>query len=144
VVAAIDVDEPCDEVLDFAFAEAAGRDAAMETVYVWEEPHTRLHPRHTEGPGDGAAVTEDRLRLALTGLLQDAGERHPGVEPLGRVQAGSPAKILIEATRTAGLIVAGARRLAPGRHHRQWIGPVLHTLLHHAECAIAVVPCGPG
>jgi hypothetical protein len=69
----------------------------------------------------------------LAELLRDAGGCHPGVAAIGRIQAGSPARILTETTPSAGLIVTGARCCAPRQRHRQRIGPVVHTLLPHPE-----------
>lgn len=140
VVAAVDIDEPCEEVLDFAFAEARWRGAVLEVVHVWEEPWNLNHLRHTSGLGNDVALIEDELRLRLAEALRRAGDRHPGVEPAGRIEAGSAARSLIRASRSAELIVAGARRWGRRRRHRQWIGPVVQALLHHAECPVAVVP----
>jgi nucleotide-binding universal stress UspA family protein len=119
VVAAADIDEPCDDVLDFAFAEAGRRRAMLEVLHVWEQPWTLHHLRHTEGSGRDVALIEKQLQLRLAGRLRDVGERHPGVEPVERIRAGSPAKILTEAAHSAGLIVIGARCGGRGQRHRQ-------------------------
>lgn len=141
VVAAIDIDEPCDEALDFAFAEAERRRRTLEAIHVWEEPWNLMYLRHTEGLGRDVVLIERQLRLRLDELLHGAGVRHPGVDPVGRIEAGSPGRTLIKETHSADLIVVGARRWAGGGRHRQRIGPVVHTLLHRAECPVAVVPC---
>ncbi|GAA1971322.1 universal stress protein [Catenulispora subtropica] len=142
VVAAIDVDEPCDEVLDFAFAEAGRRDVPLEVVHVAEGPQDHKHSRHTAGHGRDTALRETQLRVRLDELLLSAGRRHPGVDPVGRVDTGAVGDTLVEASRSADLMVVGARRQSAGRRHRQWIGPVVHTLVQHSECPVAVVPQG--
>lgn len=143
VIAAVDIDEPCDEVLDFAFAEAGRRQTALEVVHVWEEPWNLIYVRHTEGLGKDVALIEDHLRLRLDELLHDARVRYPGIDPVERIKAGSPGRTLITMARYAGLIVVGARRWGGGTRHRQRVGPVPNTLLQRSECPVAVVPCGP-
>lgn len=143
VVAAVDVDEPCDAVLDFAFADAERRRTALHAVHVWDEPWNLAYLRHTAGLGHDVVLIEKQLRLRLDGLLEDAAVRHPGVDLVGRIEAGSAGRTLIKLTRSADLMVVGARRSDSGQRHRQWVGPVVNTLLHRAECPVAVVPCGP-
>jgi nucleotide-binding universal stress UspA family protein len=141
VVAAVDFDETCEAVLDFAFAEARWRDAALDVVHVWEEPWNLGYLRHTSGLGTDITLIENDLHRRLAEVLKDARERHPGVEPAGRIEAGSAARTLIRASRSAELVVVGARRWSR-RRHRQWIGPVAQALLHRSECPVAVVPSG--
>ena len=143
VVAAVDIDGPCDDVLDFAFAEAGRRAVALEVVHVWEQPWNVNHLRHTTGLGHDIEEIEEQRRLRLAELVHTAGGRYPGIEPLGRVESGSTAKTLVRTSQSAGLVVVGARRQGPGGHHRLRIGPVVHALLHRAECPVAVVPNGP-
>ncbi|MEY9926793.1 nucleotide-binding universal stress UspA family protein [Catenulispora sp. GP43] len=143
VVAAVDVEDPCDDVLDFAFAEAARRNAALEVVHVWEQPRNVNHLRHTTGPGHDATLIEQQHQIRLTELVDAAAGRHPGVEAAARVEIGPPGRALVTATESAGLLVVGARRQGKGHHHRLSIGPVVHALLHHGECPMAVVPNGP-
>jgi nucleotide-binding universal stress UspA family protein len=143
VVAAVDVEGPCDEVLDFAFTEAARRDVALEVVHVCEQPRNGNRLRHTTGNGHDGALIEEQRRLRLTDLIRAAAERNPGVETTGRVESGSIGKALADATKSAALMVVGARRRGENGHHRLWIGSAVHALLHHGECPVAVVPSGP-
>lgn len=143
VVAAVDVVEPCDDVLDFAFAEAARRNAALEVVHAWEQPSSMDHLRHSIGFGHDSTLTEEQRRQGLADLVRAAAARHHGAEPAWRVESSAIEGTLVTATKSAALVVVGARRQDGGRHHRLWIGPVVHALLHHGECPMAVVPNGP-
>jgi len=143
VIAAVDLDEPCVEVLGFAVAEADHRTAPLEVVHVWKEPWNLLYLRRTEGLGKDVALIEKHLMLRLHELLHDAGVRRPGGDVAERIETGSPGGTLIKMARFASLIVIGSRRLGGGSRHRQRLGPVAHTLLQHSACPVAVVPCGP-
>lgn len=52
---------------------------------------------------------------------------------------GAPSAALTAATTTSDLIVTGAHRRRDGRLGMR-PGPIVHTLLHHADCPVAVVP----
>jgi nucleotide-binding universal stress UspA family protein len=65
--------------------------------------------------------------------------KFPDVRATRRVADGTPGAVLTEASQHADLVVAGARRHPDGQHGMR-VGPVAHALLHHAECAVVVVP----
>ena len=143
VVLALDVEDPADEVVDFAFAEAARREALLRVIYVWG----RYGAGEADRPGDGIVshVPPPRVVAALkTGmgtLLSPWRTRRPEVRLAVRIANGSPAAALTAATETADLIVTGAHRRGDGRLGMR-PGPIVHTLLHHADCPVAVVPRG--
>ncbi|MFC4331082.1 universal stress protein [Streptomyces andamanensis] len=130
-------DEPTAEV-PFAAREAALRGAVLEAVRAWRcpAPEPAAHPLLTGGPEPAYGEAEEE---AAAEVLEEAlREVPPRVEVRRRTAEGPAHKVLLGASRTAGLLVVGARR-RPGRLGLQ-LGRVAHTLLHHALCPVAVVP----
>ncbi|MFE7751869.1 universal stress protein [Streptomyces sp. NPDC057428] len=126
----------------FAFAEAQLRGCGIDVVRAWrcpsgEEPH---HPPTADG---SACPDEDQASALLDEALSAAVRDHPEV-PVRRVTTeGSPRKVLLERSAVADLLVVGAehRHTHPGMQ----LSGAAHTVLHHAACPVAVVPCSsPG
>jgi nucleotide-binding universal stress UspA family protein len=141
VLAAVDVHEPCGTVLEFAFAEAARRGAALEIVHAWEPPWTMEYGLHGEGIGGDIQLVHKKLEDLLIREVGAVAPRHPDVEPFLHVAAGSPGAVVVQAAGLCDVAVVGARRLA-GERRRLAVGPLAQTLLRHADCAITLVPYG--
>ncbi|NUR28649.1 MAG: universal stress protein [Catenulispora sp.] len=144
IVAAVDIDEPgCADVLAFAFDEAAGRQAELAAIHVWDDDQRLVMEQNLVAAG--LLKTADEVAADLDGGLAElvgrAHDRHPGVDCTRRIVAGAAGKILVEESERADLVVVGAHR-RPGDHKGMRIGPVATTLLHHARCPVAVVPHG--
>jgi nucleotide-binding universal stress UspA family protein len=139
VVAAVDIEEFCEPVLDFAFAEASRRGAGLTVIHVWDEPWIVSYGQQDPGIADDIALIEHECEDRLSAVVRSIHRRHPEVLPFQQVATGSAGRLLVEASRRADLLVTGARRHGEGRHG-MGIGPVTQTLLHHAECPVAVVP----
>nr|WP_168720703.1 universal stress protein [Streptomyces sp. SAT1]ANO42541.1 universal stress protein [Streptomyces sp. SAT1] len=133
-------DEPAAEV-PFAAREAALRGAALEAVRAWRcpAPEPAGHPLLTGGPERGYGEAAEEAAAAAAEVLEEAlRDVPPRVEVRRRTAEGPAHKVLLGASRTADLLVVGARR-RPGRLGLQ-LGRVAHALLHHALCPVAVVP----
>ncbi|MDX3241363.1 universal stress protein [Streptomyces sp. ME18-1-4] len=125
------------EAVRFAFREAEARCCTLDVVRAWRCPAL--------ASADDPALAnepirrhEERASALLDTLLRDAMADHPGVR-VRRVTAEGPAhSVLVRRSAAADLVVVGARR----RHGRLGLqlGRVSHTLLHHADCPVAVVP----
>jgi nucleotide-binding universal stress UspA family protein len=124
----------------FAFREAAARRGTLEAVRVWRRPAHRTppHPLLRGAPGhqreeDAATLIEETL--AAVGDAPAEGFR-PSVQRT--VVEGSVRQVLLERSAAADLLVVGA----PRRHARlgPQLGHVGHTLLHHADCPVVIVP----
>jgi nucleotide-binding universal stress UspA family protein len=65
IVAAVDIGEFCEPVLDFAFAEASRRAARLTVIHVWDEPWILAYGQEDPGIADDIALIErerdDRL-----------------------------------------------------------------------------------
>jgi nucleotide-binding universal stress UspA family protein len=140
VVAAVDVDGYAQEVLAYAFAEAARRGVPLRAVHVFNKPWVF----ETEGDvvDTDAVLAADQadLETRLQVLIRLGEADHPdvGVYP-DVLKGGSPETVLIEASQTADLLVLGARRAADMRGGLE-VGPVVRALLQDAACPVEVVP----
>ncbi|MFE5187988.1 universal stress protein [Streptomyces sp. NPDC056628] len=118
--------------VDFAVREAEVRGCALDAVRAW---------RHPAPVGAGTAGDDDHERRAAT-LLDEALRAplaaHPDVR-VHRTTVEGPARgVLMDRSAAADLVVLGARRRHG--HFGLQLGRVGHTLLHHAECPVAIVP----
>lgn len=137
VVVGVDPGAPADALMSFAFQEAAARAVPVRVVHVWDVHRTYGYGAPVLDPGWVRDLREERV-LALGNLLAPWRARHPGVEAVGDVVPGRVAETLLQAARTADLLIVGRRRRhAPAAAH---IGPVTHAVVHHAGCPIAVIP----
>lgn len=134
VTVALDVDGPCDDVLEFALRAAQVRGAPLRAVHAWHVPYRQ-----------GLVDAEERARVRaraereLAALLEPWRGKYPGVFVRETVTEGRAAHMVAKAASGAGLVVVGRRRRrrgAVGSH----LGPVAHTLIHDVTCPVAVVP----
>ena len=140
VVAAVDIDEPCEAVLEFAFNEAARRGAELLVDHVWDEPWIATYGEDTDVTAEIKAVEADSAQR-LDSQVRSWHAKFPDVSVVQRVGTGPAATVLVEASDTADLVVLGGRRHGDGRHGMK-LGPVATTVLHHSECPVALVPLG--
>ncbi|MFC4463630.1 universal stress protein [Streptomyces xiangluensis] len=142
VLLAVDGSPAGEEAVEFAFAEASLRGVDLVALHVWNTWSERAY----EGPGDPLNVVVDveRLREEEQRLLDDTlspwQERHPRVAVRRRLVRSRVRPALIEASREAQLVVAGAR--GRGGFTGLLLGSVSQALLHHAHCPVAVVRGG--
>ncbi|MEV5254145.1 universal stress protein [Streptomyces werraensis] len=140
VLLATDGSPASNAAASFAFTEAGLRGAALTAMHVW---NTWSEATPYEEPGDPLSVVVDlgRLELRHRRLLEDAMKpwraAHPEVIVTPRLERGRVRQQLLEATRGAQLVVAGAR--GHGGVAGMLLGSVSQALLHHAECPVAVV-----
>ncbi|WP_405915378.1 universal stress protein [Streptomyces sp. NBC_00728] len=78
---------------------------------------------------------------SVTRLIGPVRDEFPGLTVTGDlVRAHSPAGALVDASAHADLVVVGARR--PAHALGTPLGRVVHAVLHHAHCPVAVFPDG--
>ncbi|MFJ8827722.1 universal stress protein [Streptomyces sp. NPDC102467] len=138
VVLGLDLDDPCDDVIDFAFASAWRHGARLHVVSAWHGPHLL-----SVGPGE-VALAEGPLRAQEWEGFQEAvlrtwQDKYLDVEVTRTVAEGRAQALLLMAASGADLVVVG-RRCYPEPHLGAHAGPVTHAVIHHAACPVAVVP----
>jgi nucleotide-binding universal stress UspA family protein len=137
VVVGVDGSSASSGALRWAAEQAARTGAELRVVNVWEIP---------AGWGKADLVVSD-IRRDLEELARETvdeavaavrSEERPGLEVRGDVLRGSPAGSLIEASRSAGLLVVGNVGHSP--LSGLVLGSVADTVVRHATCPVAVVP----
>ncbi|MFG2618587.1 universal stress protein [Streptomyces sp. NPDC048507] len=146
VVLGLHAAETPDDVLDFAFAEAAARGTTVQVVSAYalppgpalviDSPFAVIPPEALADGGDGIPAEREMLR-SQTERLAPVRARYPQVPVEQAAVPGDPAGRLVEASRSAALVVVG-------RHHPRrrslLMGSVAHAVLQHAHGPVAVVP----
>jgi nucleotide-binding universal stress UspA family protein len=136
VVVGVDGSEASKLAVGFAFEESAYRRAELVPVLAWNDS-TLVGAREWQAPGHLAAVIEQAARRTLSESLAGWQERYPDVVVRPELVRGRPRHALVERSKTAQLVVLGAR----GRDTFKGLllGSVSQTLLHHSACPVAVV-----
>ncbi|NUR24449.1 MAG: universal stress protein [Catenulispora sp.] len=141
VMVGVDLDTPATgaPVLEFAFAEAAGRSADVYAFYAWEDPTVLYAYGAQLLSHDQQLAALKRGREALAAALEPFKAKYPQVSVTSEVLAGLPSRLLVESTELADLLVIGGRPHSGGTDGMR-VGAIAHTVLHHAHCPVAVVP----
>ena len=140
IVLGLDIDDPGEESIEFAFAEAALRKARLCVINAWG-----VNSAGGSDPGIAAEIalakarTAVGARAALESLLNPWLAKYPDVGLDIEVTDESPGAALVKAGKTTDLIVAGAHRRGDGSLGMR-VGPIAHAVLHHAECPVVIVP----
>nr|WP_041820877.1 universal stress protein [Streptomyces davaonensis] len=121
----------------YAFREAEARECEVEAVRAWRRPAHRTAP-HPLLTGEPAHAEEDRASELLGQALDSIAEDHSGVRLHRSLVEGSARHALVTRSSAADLLIIGAHRRHG--HLGPQLGLVGHTVLHHAECPVAVVP----
>ncbi|MFC9822122.1 universal stress protein [Streptomyces erythrochromogenes] len=148
VVLGLHAAETPDDVLSFAFEEAAVRGTTVQVVSAYavppapalviDRPFEVIPPEGLADEGDGVPAEREMLR-SQTQRLAPLRTRYPDVPVEQAAVPGDPAGRLVDASRSAALVVVG-------RHHPRrtamslQIGSVAHAVLHHAHGPVAIVP----
>ncbi|MCI3278206.1 universal stress protein [Streptomyces cylindrosporus] len=125
------------EAVRFAFREAEARGCTLDVVRAWrcpahesaDDPHLAQDPAHRH---------EQRASELLDRLLEEAVLDHPGVRLRTVTVEGPARRVLLNRSAAADLLIVGAQRRKG--HIGLQLGRVAHTLLHHADCPVAIVP----
>ncbi|MFI6847765.1 universal stress protein [Kitasatospora sp. NBC_00085] len=139
VVVGVDSARPSAEVLAFAFEQATERGGKLRAL---ESRNLPTGGYVTAAPIDPSEITSALSAAALV-RLQDAlapwRKKFPEVRVEAEVTGWPAGRALVEASRSASLVVVGRRtprirRAVPG------LGAVAHAVLHHTHSPVAVVP----
>lgn len=130
----------CGAAVRFALREAEARHCSLEVVRTWRRP-THESVEHPLLAGDPARYYEERASTLIDALLLDAVADHPDVRVIRSTVEGPAHRVLVHRSAAADLMIIGVRRSRDSGGLQ--MGRVGHTLLHHAECPVAVVPQVP-
>ncbi|MDD9377372.1 universal stress protein [Streptomyces sp. ZAF1911] len=106
--------------------------AVLDFAYAWAARHA-LPLRAVHAVRTGPAAPEP-----LEAAVAAAAAAHPSVPTQCVTRSGDPAKLLLEESAEADLLVVGRR------HHRplHGMGPTDHAVAHHAHSPVALIPHG--
>nr|WP_269801737.1 universal stress protein [Blastococcus atacamensis] len=124
-----------EDVLAFAFAEAAARRADLVAVHAWQDATLETAFQSVGPLVDWAGVLSDEER-ALSEALAGWRDKEPDVRVREVVVRERTARALVAVGLTAELLVVGHR------HRRAFarLGATTHGVLHRTGCPVAVVP----
>jgi nucleotide-binding universal stress UspA family protein len=138
IIAGVDGSEESRAALQWAYDEATHHGASLTVVMTWHSPTLPQSPPY------GALTEKDyesQPKLAalgvLDGLVAELENRTPEVDVRTSIEEGSPAKVLIERSKGADLVVVGHR--GHGGFAGMLLGSVSQHLVAHAECPVVVV-----
>ncbi|QFU89624.1 AMP-binding protein [Amycolatopsis sp. YIM 10] len=139
VVVGVDNSANSDDAIGFAFEAASSRGVPLVAVHTWNDlvleqawPVMRM-----ELDFDGIAEAEAR---ALEGRLAAWREKYPHVEVSAQTYRARPADRLLEAAKTAQLLVVGSR--GRGGFAGLCLGSTSQALIQHSPCPVAVIRTG--
>jgi nucleotide-binding universal stress UspA family protein len=133
IVVGVDGSHDADHALNWAIEEAKRHSMKMLLVHGVEIGAAAASPY-------GSGLVLEQLEEVGREVLDKALEyvRHQGVQAEGRMEVGSSAHALIEASRGADLLVVGSR--GHGGFTGLLLGSVSSACTHHAHCPVVVVP----
>jgi len=131
VVVGIDGSTGCRQALEFAFDHASRNALSLTAIHAW---------RHRAGyrvPGPGIAAEIEWAERLLSESLAGFADTYPDVKVVPEAIPVPPQRALADASQTASLVVVGSRGL--GAFSELLLGSVSQSVLHHAQCPVAVV-----
>ncbi|GHE90151.1 stress-inducible protein [Streptomyces longispororuber] len=133
VVLCLDVRDPGERLVEYAFTAATARGAPLRVLYAWSTPRSARSPAATDLADHLAR--ERAARAELLGVLEPWRRAFPRTEVVARTVFGRPGPHLPKAAADASLLVVGRRTTAGPR-----LGRTAHAAIHHVVRPVAVVP----
>jgi nucleotide-binding universal stress UspA family protein len=135
IVVGIDMSKESELALEWAAHEAARRHAPVHLLHAYSpyEPHVQ---QATWDP-DPTELTESLAEQVCRHASRVARARYPTLEVRIRKEPAPAGKALVEASRTAHVVVVGARGL--GSVRSLFLGSVSAHVAAHAHCPVIVV-----
>jgi nucleotide-binding universal stress UspA family protein len=138
IVVGVDGSESSRAALHWAYDEAAHHDAALVAVSTWNPPTLPLGTGYGSMPPEGYESQPERdAREVLERLTGDLEPRTPEVDVRISISKGSPAKVLIDMSQGADLLVVGSR--GHGGFAGMLLGSVSQHVVAHAACPVVVL-----
>lgn len=138
IVVGVDGSDSSRTALEWAYDEATHHGASLTVVSTWHPPALPMTPPYGSIPPEdyGGQPRRDALDL-LERFTAALVPREPAVDVRTSVEEGNPAKVLIERSKDADLLVVGSR--GHGGFKGMLLGSVSQHLVAHSECPVVVV-----
>ena len=137
IVVGVDGSLASQRALQWAAAEAARRDVALDVLHAWMVPYPLNPPDYFTDPAPFEAGGAEILDRAMTSLAA-GGHRPAEVRPV--LVHEYPSRALVQAAEGAVLLVVSSR--GRGGFSGLLLGSVSQNCVHHAPCPVAVIPAG--
>jgi nucleotide-binding universal stress UspA family protein len=138
IVVGVDGSDSSRAALQWAYEEAAHHGASLVAVSTWHPPVLPLGPGYGSMPPEGYESQPERdARDLLEKLTGDLEPREPAVDVRISISKGSPAKVLIDMSQGADLIVVGSH--GRGGFAGMLLGSVSQHVVAHAACPVVVL-----
>jgi nucleotide-binding universal stress UspA family protein len=138
ILVGVDGSEPASRALEWAMKEAVAHHAPLTVITVNQVAASTWTGNPIVYPEDRAAQETDRQ--AAEKAVAEAAARLGGAGPPPvtiRAVSGTPARVLIEASRDADLLVVGSR--GGGGFATLMMGSTSSQVVHHAHCPVVVI-----
>ena len=139
IIVGVDGSDSSRAALRWAYDEAVHHGASLTAVMVWHAPVVPMLPPYGSLAPEDYGDTPRKNALAvleeLTSSLGGGDTRE--VEVRTSIEEGNPAKVLIERSKEADLLVVGSR--GQGGFAGMLLGSVSQHLVAHAECPVVVL-----
>ena len=136
ILVGVDASPESRTVLEFAYREASFRDLPLTLLHCgWDAQADALGAYLVAE----SIVDPETERLALAEAIAGMAEKYPDVRTTTEVVRGLPQEALLRAGERMNMIVVGAH--VPGHTSHRLFGSVATSVVEHATCAVAVVPC---
>jgi nucleotide-binding universal stress UspA family protein len=138
IVVGVDGSESSRAALHWAYDDAAHHDAALVAVSTWHLPALPMSPPYGQLPPEGYESQPERdARDLLERLTEDLEPRTPEVDVRISISKGNPAKVLIDMSQSADLVVVGSR--GHGGFAGMLLGSVSQHVVAHKACPVVVI-----
>jgi nucleotide-binding universal stress UspA family protein len=142
IVVGVDGSKHSKEALRWAVRQATLVGGRVHAIMSWE---WSTNPFSLGGPADGGTAAvgrelsspEETSRVRLIDVVTETVGESPPVPVHSRMVQGPPAKVLVEASGAADLLVVGTRGY--GGFKGALLGSVSQQVTQHAHCSIVVV-----
>lgn len=142
IVVGVDGSGGSEDALEFAFERASRSDVTLFVLYGWRSSASLTMGRGGTVPfgatvsvdvAEEVAAAEPLLAETVAGLS----EKYPDVEVYREAIPVPAARALADASQSAAMVVVGSR--GRGAFAGLLLGSVSQSVLHHAECPVAIV-----
>jgi|SRR5215207_6456457 len=135
IVVGVNYASPADAAVAWAAAEAARQGRPLELLHAYQAtPPSYLLLKAVGKPAADPAVTAAAL---LSKMLRDVRATAHGVPVSGSIEEGNPVEVLLNASRSAAMVVVGWHRRQ--QFGQLWMPSVGTTVAGRADCPVAFV-----
>jgi nucleotide-binding universal stress UspA family protein len=136
VILGVDGSPASDAAIPLAFEEAAARGCELVAVHAWTDTVFPVTPAGSFYPELDWVSLAERAAATLTERLAGWQDKYPGVTVRHVVERDRPASALLEAAKSAQLLVVGSR--GRGGFAGLTLGSVSQAMIHHAPCPVLI------